>query len=289
MLHQGCSTSVGGHHSCRMQVSLVLQQCKEDALLQVVIDTKNITVHTIRLSLKESCLKINVKDLPTFAGCQFATHPKSRTCGSRRICLLMLLLFVLETSQYQSGLCLEEVALSVCLDGEHPSSCHIISRFNLPHVDEITKTSLSTQDLYSRCFGSANCLQYPRTYWADASFRARDLILAVVPAALPQVARQRSNMSLVRPSTPFGTSIIMLPKSLVTSFRYYDRCTHDTVINLHMSCWSPFSVATKLAAGPWWKGSTGTVGWEVEEVPRLVLSFFIVFIWINGLVLFGLW
>ena len=102
--------------------------------------TNNITVHTIRLSLKESCLKINVKDLQTFAGCQLATHPKSRSCGIRRICLLMLLLFVLVTSQCPSGLCLEEVALFVCLDGEHPSSGHIISRFNLPHVDRDQKT-----------------------------------------------------------------------------------------------------------------------------------------------------
>ena len=39
--------------------------------------THNITVHTIRLSLKESCLEINVKDVPLFAGCNLATHPKS--------------------------------------------------------------------------------------------------------------------------------------------------------------------------------------------------------------------
>ena len=49
-----------------------------------------------------------------------------------------------------------EVVLLVRLDGAHPSSSHIISRLDLPHVDEIQK--LSTQDLYSRCFASANCL-----------------------------------------------------------------------------------------------------------------------------------
>ena len=49
----------------------------------------------------------------------------------------MFLLFVLETSEYPSGLCPEEVTLSVCLDGEHPSSGHIISWLDLPHVDEI--------------------------------------------------------------------------------------------------------------------------------------------------------
>ena len=82
--------------------------------------THNITAHTIRLSLKESCLKINVKDVPTFAGCHLATHPKSRSCGSRGIRLLIFLLFVLETSQYLACFHLEEVTLFVRLDGEHP-------------------------------------------------------------------------------------------------------------------------------------------------------------------------
>ena len=45
--------------------------------------THNITVHTIRLSLKESCLKINVKDVPTLAGCHLAIHPKSGSYGRR--------------------------------------------------------------------------------------------------------------------------------------------------------------------------------------------------------------
>ena len=99
--------------------------------------THNITTHTIRLSLKESCLKINGKDVAIFAGSRVTTHPKSRSCGSRRICLLTFLLFVLKTSQYPPGFCLEEVTLFVCLDGEHPSPSHIISRLNLPHVDEI--------------------------------------------------------------------------------------------------------------------------------------------------------
>ena len=56
---------------------------------------------------------------------------------ARQIRLLIFLLFVLETSQYPSGLRLEEVTLFVRLDGEHPSSSHRISRLNLPHVNEI--------------------------------------------------------------------------------------------------------------------------------------------------------
>ena len=86
----------------------------------------NITIHTFRLSLTESCLKIYVKNVPMFAGCHLATHPKSGSCGSKGIGLLIFLLFVLKTSQYPSSLCLEEVTLFIRLDGEHPSSSHII-------------------------------------------------------------------------------------------------------------------------------------------------------------------
>ena len=49
----------------------------------------------------------------------------------------MISLFVLKTSQFPSGLCLEEVALLVRLDGEHPSSCHTVLPFDLPQVNEI--------------------------------------------------------------------------------------------------------------------------------------------------------
>ena len=116
-----CSTSVEAHHSCHKKVSSILQQCTEDDLLLVAIDTHNITIHTIRRSLKESCLKINVKNVPILAVCHLATHPKSRSCGSRRICLLIFLLFVLETSQYPSCLRLEEVTffLSVLMENTH--------------------------------------------------------------------------------------------------------------------------------------------------------------------------
>ena len=49
----------------------------------------------------------------------------------------MFLPFVLETSQYPFGLCLDEVTLFLRLDGEHPSSGHIIFRLGFPQVDEI--------------------------------------------------------------------------------------------------------------------------------------------------------
>ena len=48
-----------------------------------------------------------------------------------------ILLLVLETSQYPSRLCPEDVALLVSLDGEHPLSGHTVLRFDLPQINEI--------------------------------------------------------------------------------------------------------------------------------------------------------
>ena len=99
--------------------------------------TYNITIHIIRLSLKTGCWEINLEKIPTSAGCHLATHPNSWSCGRRGIGLQVILLLVLETSQYPSSLRPEKVALFVRLDGKYPSSCHIILRFDLPHVNEI--------------------------------------------------------------------------------------------------------------------------------------------------------
>ena len=51
----------------------------------------------------------------------------------------MNLLCVLETSQYPSGPCFKEVALLVNLDGEHPSSGHIVLRFDNHHVNDASE------------------------------------------------------------------------------------------------------------------------------------------------------
>ena len=57
--------------------------------------------------------------------------------------MLVFLLRVLEVSQHSCGLCLAEVALFVRLDGEQPSSSHILFLFDLPHVNEIRKSNHS--------------------------------------------------------------------------------------------------------------------------------------------------
>ena len=56
---------------------------------------------------------------------------------------MVFLLRVLEVSQHSCGLCLEEFALFVRLDREHPSSGHINVRFDLPHVNETKKSNYS--------------------------------------------------------------------------------------------------------------------------------------------------
>ena len=105
---QGCSTSVGWHGSCQVQVSSVLQQKWQMTCFWWQL-THDITVHIKRLPLKKGCFEIHVKKIPTIAGCHLATHSKSWSCGSRRIGLLEILLLVLENSQYPSGFALRKL------------------------------------------------------------------------------------------------------------------------------------------------------------------------------------
>ena len=104
-----------------------------DDLLLVAIDIRHRDPHH-KIVLER---KVNVEKIPTFAGCHQATHPKSWSCGRRRIVLLVIFLFILETSQYPSSLRPEEVALFVGLGGKYPSSGHMILRFELPQINEI--------------------------------------------------------------------------------------------------------------------------------------------------------
>ena len=185
-----------------------------------------------------------MKKIPSFAGCHVATHPKSGSCGSRGISLWVFFLFVLETSQYQSGLCSGELScLSVLMVSTHRPVTYFLGLNFLMSMR--SKNLVANPGSVLQMFRFSKLFVVSSTSWADASFRARDLIWALVPAALPQVAMHRSNMSLVKPSTSFGTSIFMLPKSLVTPSRCNDRCTHGMGIKLHTSSWSPSSVVTK--------------------------------------------
>ena len=110
---QGYPTSVGEHRSCHMKFLQSSSNIWRMTCFWWQL-THDITVHIMRLSLEKGCFEINVEKTPTFAG---ATHPKSRSSRSRRICLQVLLLFVLESSQYPSRLCPEEVALLVGFNG----------------------------------------------------------------------------------------------------------------------------------------------------------------------------
>ena len=84
-----------------------------------------------------------MEKIPSFGACHLATHPKSST--SRRICQQVLLLFVLETSQYPSGLRPEEVALLVGFNGKYPSTCYVILWFFLPQINEIENLFSSSE------------------------------------------------------------------------------------------------------------------------------------------------
>ena len=110
-----------------------------------------------KAALEERLFWDQCEKIPTFAGCHLATHSKSWFCGSRGLGLLEILLPVLGTSKYPSGLCPEEVALLVSLDGEHPSSGHIVLLFGLPHVNEI-KNLIVNPGFVLKMFASANCL-----------------------------------------------------------------------------------------------------------------------------------
>ena len=119
--------------------------------------THNITIHTIRLSLKESCLKINVTNVPTLAGCHFATHPESRSCGSKEsVCWCS---FCLSWKPLTTHLALA-LRKFPCLSVLTVSTHHPVTWFlGLTFLrSRRSKTSLSTQDLHSKSFASADCL-----------------------------------------------------------------------------------------------------------------------------------
>ena len=131
-----CSTSVEGHHSCHKQAFSILQRYEEDDLLLVAIgtqhhDSHHKTVLARKLSW-DQCEKCS-------NSCWLPFGNSSEICvlWKQGIWLLIFLLFVLETSQNPSSLCLKEVTLFVRLDGEHPSSGYIIFRLDFLQVDEI--------------------------------------------------------------------------------------------------------------------------------------------------------
>ena len=135
--------------------------------------THNITIHIIRLSSKERCLKINVKNVPTLSGCHLATHPNLGVVEAGESLCWYSFLFVLETSQYPSCLCLD--TLIVRLDGKHPSSGSIIPQFDLPQINKIENfvinpgfvfqvfcfSKLFVISSYFFCWGFLSCTRSP--------------------------------------------------------------------------------------------------------------------------------
>ena len=99
---------------------------------------------------------------------------------------------MLETSQYPSGFCPEEVALFVGVDGKYPSSGHIILRLELLRINEI-KTWLQTM-IFTPGFFRFSKVLVAYSYFLGR----RDFLLALPPAVLVhRCGIQRSRMSLV--------------------------------------------------------------------------------------------
>ena len=120
----------------------------------------NITIHIIRLSLKKGCFEINVEKIPTFVGCHLATHAKSRSGGSRRVCLQVILLFVLEFSQYPSRLCPEEVALLVGFNQKPHCQSRISTRcvsLQQAACSILALPGLTLLFVHEIAFGSCSC------------------------------------------------------------------------------------------------------------------------------------
>ena len=180
-----------------------------------------------------------------FAGCHLATHSKSWSRGSRGIGLLVILLLVLETSQYPSGLCSEEVALHVGLEGEDPSFGYIVLRFDLPSDQRgnlIVNPGFPLDVFRFNKLTACGILVLPGLTFL---FVHKASFLLLILRLFQQVATQRSSMFLVRLRTPFGSSIRVLLEPLVTFLRHNDRCTLGKVVRLCISCCSPFAVVTK--------------------------------------------
>ena len=151
---QGCSTRVGKHHSCHMQVSSNLQQCMEDDLLLVAIDAQHHGSHH-KTVLEEKLSQDQCEKDPNFCLLPSGNSSKIGFLWKQGVSLLVFLLRVLEASQHSSGLCLEEAALFIPLDGEPPIVRHIIFRFNLPHVNEIKNFIIITGFVFKMlCFSN---------------------------------------------------------------------------------------------------------------------------------------
>ena len=128
VLRQECRTSMWSivHAICRF-----LQSCNNTWWMtcfwwQLTYD---ITIHIIRLSLKEGCSEINVKKIQLLLASIWQLIRNPCLVGAGDFGLQVIFLLILETAQYPSSLRPEDVALFVGLDGEYPPSCHKILRF----------------------------------------------------------------------------------------------------------------------------------------------------------------
>ena len=154
---------------------------------------------------------------------------------------LVILLLVLESSQFQSGLCTEEVVLLVSLDGGHPSSSHIVRRFDLPLVNEIKNLNVNPGCVLKM-------FRISKLFVVSSYFR----FLSCTGSPLGpcscgfstgcHATFQHVSGFIVNSVWEFNSCAA---ESSVTSLRHSDRCTLGTVVKLQKSCCSPFAAVTK--------------------------------------------
>ena len=131
--------------------------------------THNITIHSIRLSMEDCWLQINVKNVSTLAGCHFAEARES-------VCWYSFCLSLRPLNTHLAFALKKLPCLYVLTVSTHLPVTKFLALTFLRSTR--SKTSLSTQDLPSQCFASANWLYYPLTSSVEASFPARDFLFA---------------------------------------------------------------------------------------------------------------
>ena len=131
-------TSVWEPHSCHMQVSSILQQCMEDDLVLVVGDIQHHGSHH-KIVLEGKLFWDQYEKDPIFCWLPCGNSSEIWVLwkqGNQSVSILSVCLGNLSIPIWSL---LWGIVLFVRLDGEHPSSGHILSGLELPHVDEIKK------------------------------------------------------------------------------------------------------------------------------------------------------
>ena len=118
----------------------------------------------MRLSLKKSRFEINMQKIQSILGklLPFDNLFEIQVLWNQSNQSVSIFCLSWKPLNTHLDFCSAEVALLVRLNGEHSSPCHIISRLDFPHVDEIKNLVVNPGSVL-KMFCSANCLYCPCT------------------------------------------------------------------------------------------------------------------------------